>query len=421
MLNLLTEPDLRITLLMFFVLSIQNLSADYLFEKDLVVIGKNAAALKTFFSVEADSMLLVNELQTNSSFLIEKNFPRQLDLLNKMNKNIFWGASIQNLKPVEGGVVITIEFAGQTTEIFTKTVVLAENTQLGKALIENEHQSQPFQRYFTECYEDFRILEPAENIFLANPETFFVSEKNNPELLAGMMVSNLVKNKLNGKTCIFPDGISIAGIPTDETMKHIKKIKPKMFGLVGDRSGLEWIKNVENTKSLNYKFERFFGSWSFELLKNLKSEDISNIDMLGYCPQFNEISEEVWAERIDCLKELFKGKKLLVGPCVDLYGTINQRTNSADYTGFELNSGTIGKYLNGDYDLLIENTLNHRDEMGVFLTYYQKVFNAEEFLSATEKIMRDGHLFGVTTNPDNYFLFELIYQNSCRKVAEYKD
>ncbi|HPG35534.1 MAG TPA: hypothetical protein PLG63_04290, partial [bacterium] len=213
---------MRITLLMFFVLSIQTLSADYLFEKDLVVIGRNATALKTFFSVEHDSMLIINELQTNSFFYAESN--KSLEILNKMNKNIFWGSSIQNLLPVEGGVVITVEFAGTIEKIFAKTVVLAESTKLGKALIEKQHQSQPFQRYFAECYEDFRIIEPAGNIFLANAETFFVTEKNNPELLAGMMVSNLVKSKLNGKACIFPDGISIAGIPTDETMKHIKKI-----------------------------------------------------------------------------------------------------------------------------------------------------------------------------------------------------
>jgi hypothetical protein len=342
-------------------------------------------------------------------------------MLRKMDKNIFWGSSVQNLLPVENGVVITIEFAGQIAEIFSKTVVLAENTQLGKALIEKEHQSQPFQRYFTECYEDFRIVEPVGNIFLANAETFFVTEKNNPELLAGMMVSNLVTNKLNGKTCIFPDGISIAGIPSDETMKHIKKIKPKMFGLVGDKPDLDWITNEKNTEKLGYKFERFFGSWSFEFLKNLKNEDISNIDMLGYCPQFNEISEELWAERIDFLKERFKNTKLLVGPCVDLYGTINQRTNSADYSGFEIKNEKIAKYLNGDYDGYIENTLKNRNEIGVFITYYEKFLNPEEFILATEKIMRDGHLFGVTTNPDNYFLFELIYQNSCRKVAEYKD
>ncbi len=413
------EPDLRITLLMFFVLSIQTLSADYLFEKDLVVIGRNATALKTFFSVEHDSMLIINELQTNSFFYAESN--KSLEILNKIDKNILWGASVQSLSPVENGIVITIEFAGEIAQIFSRTVVLAENTEIGKALIDKKYQSQPFQRYFAECYEDFRIIEPAGNIFLANAETFFVTEKNNPELLAGMMVSNLVKNKLNGKACIFPDGISIAGIPTDETMKHIKKIKPKMFGLVGAEKDLEWIVNENNTEKLGYKFERFFGSWSFEFLKNLKSEDISNIDMLGYCPQFNEISEELWAERIDFLKERFKNTKLLVGPCVDLYGTINQRTNSADYSGFEIKNEKIAKYLNGDYDGYIENTLKNRNEIGVFITYYEKFLNSEEFILATEKIMRDGHLFGVTTNPDNYFLFELIYQNSCRKVAEYKD
>jgi hypothetical protein len=415
------EPDLRITLLMFFVLSIQTLSADYLFEKDLVVIGRNATALKTFFSVEHDSMLMINELQTNSFFQIENEFPSQLEMLKKMDKNIFWGSSVQNLLPVENGIVITIEFAGGIAEIFSKTVVLAESTKLGKALIEKQHQSQPFQRYFTECYEDFRIVEPAGNIFLANAETFFVTEKNNPELLAGMMVSNLVKNKLNGKACIFPDGISIAGIPTDETMKHIKKIKPKMFGLVGDKPDLDWITNEKNTEKLGYKFERFFGSWSFEFLKNLENKDLSNIDMLGYCPQFNEISEKLWAERIDFLKKRFKNTKLLVGPCVDLYGTINQRTNSADYSGFEIKNEKISKYLNGNYDGYIENTLKNRNEIGVFITYYEKFLNPEEFILATEKIMRDGHLFGVTTNPDNYFLFELIYQNSCRKLAEYKD
>ncbi|MBP7432353.1 hypothetical protein KA996_02285 [bacterium] len=410
---------MRITLLMFFVLSIQTLSADYLFEKDLVVIGRNATALKTFFSVEHDSMLIINELQTNSFFYAESN--KSLEILNKIDKNILWGASVQSLSPVENGIVITIEFAGEIAQIFSRTVVLAENTEIGKALIDKKYQSQPFQRYFAECYEDFRIIEPAGNIFLANAETFFVTEKNNPELLAGMMVSNLVKNKLNGKACIFPDGISIAGIPTDETMKHIKKIKPKMFGLVGAEKDLEWIVNENNTEKLGYKFERFFGSWSFEFLKNLKSEDISNIDMLGYCPQFNEISEELWAERIDFLKERFKNTKLLVGPCVDLYGTINQRTNSADYSGFEIKNEKIAKYLNGDYDGYIENTLKNRNEIGVFITYYEKFLNSEEFILATEKIMRDGHLFGVTTNPDNYFLFELIYQNSCRKVAEYKD
>ncbi|HNW81821.1 MAG TPA: hypothetical protein PKG52_02920 [bacterium] len=412
--------ELRIFLIIF-VLCGQNLFADYLFERDLVVIGRNPAALKTFFSVEADSMLIVNELQTNSSFQMETNYPDKFKMLQKMDKNIFQGASIQNLKPVEGGVVITIEFAGKIEKIFSKTVVLAENTQLGKALIEKEYQSGSFQRFFKECYEDFRVVEPAENIFLANPETFFVTEERNPELVVGMMVSNLVTNRLNGKTCIFQDGISIGGIPTEKTMKYISQLKPKMFGLVGDKSDLDWIRTEENTGNLHYKFERFFGSWSFEFLKNLKDEDINNIDMLGYCPQFNEISEELWAERINFLKERFKDKKLLVGPCVDLYGTINQKTNSADYTGFELKNEKIGKYLRGDYDSYIENTLNHRDEIGVFITYYEKVFNAEEFTAAAKKIMLDGHLFGVTTNPDNYFLFELMYQNSCRKVAEYKD
>jgi hypothetical protein len=202
-------------------------------------------------------------------------------------------------------------------------------------------------------------------------------------------------------------------------MKHIKKIRPKMFGLVGAEKDLEWIVNEKNTKDLDYHFERFFGSWSFDLLKNLEKEDLSNIDMLGYCPQFNEISEELWAERIDFLKEKFKNAKILVGPCVDLYGTINQRTNSADYTGFEIKNEKIAKYLNGDYDSYIERTLKYRNEIGVFITYYEKFLNSEEFILATEKIMRDGHLFGVTTYPDNYFLLELIYQNSCRKAAEY--
>jgi len=407
---------LRRILFIILVLSVQNLFADYLFEKDLVVIGKNATALKTFFSVDADSMLLVNELQTNSSFFAKPY--KSLEILQKMDKNIFWGASIQNLKPVEGGVVITVEFAGKIGEIFTKTVVLAEGTKLGRILIEKEHQSPPFQRYFTECYEDFRIVEPARNTFLANPQTFFVTEKKNPELLTGLLVSNLVKNRLKGKHCIFPDGISIAGIPTDETMKHIKKIKPKMFGLVGDKPDLDWIINEKNTEKLGYHFERFFGSWSFDLLKSLEPENLSNIDMLGYCPQFNEISEELWAERIDFLKKKFKNTKLLVGPCVDLYGTINQRTNSADYTGFEIKNEKIGKYLNDDYDSYIQKTLDNRNEIGVFITYYEKFLNGEEFILAAEKIMRDGHLFGVTTNPDNYFLFELIYQNSCRKGAE---
>jgi hypothetical protein len=414
------EPDLRITLLIIFVLSVQNLFADYLFEKDLVVIGRNATALRTFFSVEADSMLIVNELQTNSSGETKNDSPEKFKMLQEMDKNIFWGASIQSLEPVEGGVVITIEFAGKIAKIFSRTVVLAESTELGKILIEKKYQSGSFQRFFTDCYEDFRVIEPAENIFLANPETFFATAKKNPELLVGMMVSNLVTNKLIGKNCIFPDGVSIRGIPTEKTISYISNLKPKMFGLVGDKEDLDWITNEENTKTLDYKFERFFGSWSFEFLKTLKDEDVANIDMLGYCPQFNEISEELWAERIDFLKERFKSKKLLVGPCVDLYGTINQKTNSADYTGFELKNEKIGKYLRGDYDNFIKNTLNNRDEIGVFITHYENNFNAKEFTTVMEKIRVDGHLFGITTTPDNYFLFDLMYHSSCIKVAHFQ-
>jgi len=412
---------LRKILLIVLIFCSPDLFADYLFEKDLVVIGRNATALKTFFTVEADSMLIFNELQTNSFFQLDKETPDKCKMLEKMDKNIFFGASIQSLKPVEDGVVITIEFAGEIGEIFSRTVVLAENTEFGKALIDKKHQTEPFKRYFSEGYDDFRIVEPAKNIFLANPETFFVTEKKNPELLVGMMVSNMVKNRLNGKHCIYPDGLSIRGIPTKETMKHIKKIKPKMFGLVGNKKDLDWIINEDNTKELGYKFERFFGSWSFDLLKNLTQEDLSNVDMLGYCPQFKKISEDVWAQRINFLKEKFKNTKLLVGPCVDLYGTINQKTNSATFSGFEVKNEKIAKYINGDYDSYIEKTLDNRDEIGVFLTYYEKFINVEEFKAATQKIMSDGHLFGLTTDPDNYFVYDLLYQNSCRKVAESKD
>jgi|GEM_PF-1208931 len=414
------KPLIIKILFIIFILSTHDLFADYLFEKDLVVIGRNATALKTFFTVEADSMLIVNELKTCSFFQMDTETPEKYKMLQKMNKDIFWGASIQNLKPVEDGVVVTIEFAGEIAQIFSRTVVLAENTQLGKVLIEKKYQSGPFQRFFTEHYEDFRVVEPAEKIFLANPETFFVTEKKNPELLVGMMVSNLVKSKLDGENCIFADGLSIRGIPTEKTMKHISKIKPKMFGLVGDRKDLDWITNEDNTKKLGYKFERFFGSWSFDLLKNLTEKDLSNVDLLGYCPQFKEISEDLWAERIDFLKETFKDTKLLIGPCVDLYGTINQKTNSADYRGFELKNEKISKYLQGDYDNYIENTLNHRDEMGIFITCYQKFFDAGMFTTAMKKISVDGHLLGITTTPDNYSLLELMYQNSCRKTAQYK-
>lgn len=414
------HPFIKI-LIVFIFLSGQNLFAEYLFEKDLVVIGQNATALKTFFSVEADSLLIVNELQSNSFFPLDSQTPDNLKMLEKMDKDIFLGASIQNLKPVENGVVITVEFAGEIGEIFSRTVVLAQDTKFGKILIDQKHQIPPFKRYFTDCYDDLRIVEPAENIYLANPETLFVTEKKNTELLAGMMVSNLVRHRLNGRHCIYPDGLSIRGVPTEKTMKHIKKIKPKMFGLVGAENDLKWIVNEDNTRSLGYHFERFFGSWSFDLLINLKKEDLNNIDMLGYCPQFKQISDKVWAQRIDMLKEKFKGTKLLVGPCVDLYGTINQQTNSADYSGFEVKNEKVAKYLNGDYDDYIEKTLKHRDEIGVFITYYQKFVNTEEFVTATEKIMSDGHLFGLTTDPDKYFVFDLMYQNSCWKVAESKN
>jgi len=404
-----------------FVFSSQSLFADYLFEKDLVVIGSNATALKTFFTVQGDSLLIINEFQTNSLFRLDKKIPEKFKKLQKMDKDLFYGASIQSLRPVEGGVIITIEFAGEIGEIFSKAVVLAQDTKFGKVLIDKKHQTEPFKRYFSECYDDFRIVEPAKNIFLANPETLFVTEKKNPELLAGMMVSNLVKHRLNGRHCIFSDGLSIRGIPTEKTMKHVKKIKPKMFGLVGAENDLKWIVNEDNTKHLDYHFERFFGSWSFDLLINLKKEDLSNIDMLGYCPQFKQITDKVWAQRIDMLKEKFKDTKLLVGPCVDLYGTINQRTNSADYSGFEIKNEKIAKYLNGDYDSYIKRTLDNRDEVGVFLTYYQKFINVEEFVNVTEKIMSDGHLFGLTTDPDNYYAFDLLYHKSCIKVATRKD
>ena len=412
------ESGLGRIFLIVFALSVQTLFADYLSEKDLVVIGRNPAALKTFFSVKADSMLIVNELKTNSSFDPEIGSGNDLRMLDKIDKNILWGASVQNLLPVEGGVVITIEFSGKIEKIFSRTVVLAQNAYVGRALIEKKYQSGSFQRFFTECFEDFRVVEPAVNIFLADPHVLYVSKEKNPELLAGMMVSNLVTYKLSGRNCIFQDGISIGGIPTEKTMEYITKLKPKMFGLVGDKNGLDWISNEKNTVNLGYKFERFFGSWSFEFLENLKAEEISNIDMLGYCPQFGSIPVDVWAERIDILKKRFKGKKLLVGPCVDLYSTINQKTNSADYTGFELNdSEKIDKFVRGDYDSFIENTLNYRDEIGVFITYYQKFFNDRQFTAAMEKIMLDGHLFGVTTIPDSDFLFELMYQNSCRNIA----
>lgn len=414
------KPLIIKTILIIFILNVQSLFADYLFEKDLVVIGSNATALKTFFSVKTDSLLIVNELQSNSFFRLDKMIPKKFQKLQGMSGDIFFGASIQSLKPVEGGVVITIEFAGEIGEIFSRTVVLAQSTKFAKVLIDKKHQSQAFQRYFFERYDDFRIVEPAQNIFLANPETFFVTEKKNPELLAGMMVSNLVKNKLNGKHCIYPDGLSIRGIPTEKTIEHVKKIKPKMFGLVGDKKDLDWIVEEKNTKDLDYHFERFFGSWSFDLLKDLEPQDLSNIDMLGYCPQFKEISEKVWSERIDFLKEKFKDTKLLVGPCVDLYGTINQKTNSADFSGFEIKNEKIAKYINGDYDSYIEKTLDKGDEIGVFVTYYQKFINVEEFVNVTEKIMSDGHLFGLTTDPDNYFVYDLLYHNSCRKVAESK-
>ena len=398
----------------------QSLFADYLFEKDLVVIGQNATALKTFFSVEADSLLIVNELESNSFFQLNKQTPDNLKMLEKIDRDIFFGASIQNIKPVDSGVIITIEFAGEIGEIFARTVVLAQHTKFGKVLIDETYQTPPFKRYFTDYYDDLRIVEPAENIFLANSETLFVADKKNPELLAGMMVSNLVRHRLNGNHCIYPDGLSLRGIPTEETIKKVKKIRPKMFGLVGAEKDLEWIVDEENTKGLD-EFERFFGSWSFDLLINLKKEDLNNIDMLGYCPQFKQISDKVWAERIDKLKEKFKCTKLLVGPCFYLYGTINQRTNSADYSGFEVKNEKIAKYLNGDYDDYIEKTLKHRDEIGVFVTYYQKFINAEEFKTVTEKIMSDGHLFGLTTDPDNYFALDLMYENSCWKVAERKN
>jgi hypothetical protein len=166
------------------------------------------------------------------------------------------------------------------------------------------------------------------------------------------------------------DGLYFTKIPTPQMIEYVSRIRPPMFGLVGggERS-VAWINDVPRER-FGYDFEKLYGHKDFEAIMDIDGTDL---DVIGYCPFGEEVTVEQFGRRIAALKARFPKKKILIGPCVDLFERVIASKAKPHVLGFELFEKDFGDYLRGEYDELIARTLAGRTEVYNFPTFGDRV------------------------------------------------
>ncbi|MCP4676239.1 MAG: NAD(P)-binding protein [Deltaproteobacteria bacterium] len=222
---------------------------------------------------------------------------------------------------------------------------------------------------------------PSKRVFLAGD--YLKRKKGIPygiisAVRSGKSAANSAR-KLIRPPCYDVDGIYLTRIPNSQTIKYISRIRPPVFGLVGGGAkSVDWINSVDED-DFGYKFERLYGHKDFETIIGI---DGKNLDIIGYCPFGEEVSTEQFATRIKALKEKFPGKKILIGPCIDLFERVIASREKPHVLGFELFEKDFNDYLHGKYDPLIEKILAERTDVYNFPTFGKRVN-----LSKLERVM----------------------------------
>jgi predicted NAD/FAD-dependent oxidoreductase len=210
--------------------------------------------------------------------------------------------------------------------------------------------------------------------------------------------------------CYSVDGIYLTKIPTPEVVAHVSRIRPPVFGLVGGgEESVAWINEVDEAR-FGYDFERLYGHKDFDTIIGIEAK---NLDVIGYCPYGEEVSAEQFARRIAALKERFPGKRILIGPCVDLFPRVLESQARPHLLGFELFEKDFDGYLRGEYDELIARTLAGRTDVYNFPTFGDRV-NLARLRRVMDRATLRGLKLGYTISGGKRVL-DFLESTQCRE------
>lgn len=210
-------------------------------------------------------------------------------------------------------------------------------------------------------------------------------------------------------------GINLLNIPTKRDIAYTNKIQPAIFGLSGYVEMLKWMESLDKQKTFTFEFESFFGAIEYQFLFDIRPL-VKNIDIIGYCPNAEYYDGKDFSNRIATLKAAYPEKKLLIGPCVELFDKVNNSAVKPTYLGFELFEKNFDAYLSGAYDHLIQETKQHRTDVFMFVTFEKNFFPDQMFKKltkiverATEQNLKLGYTFA-----GNKRLYEFILNHTCQ-------
>ncbi|MFA6092710.1 MAG: hypothetical protein WCU88_13120 [Elusimicrobiota bacterium] len=211
--------------------------------------------------------------------------------------------------------------------------------------------------------------------------------------------------------CYPVDGLAFTHKPGRRETDAVILLKPPIFGVVYDPGALRWLSRVDEQAVFGYDFLRFYGSPSVAHLERMASL-LGPIDILGWCPGKTNLSSEEFSRGIGKLKELFPGKKLLVGPCVGLFERVSGSTQAPEFLGFELRPSDMDGYLAGKYDAGIGKTLGRGTDAFAFVTISNGLVNLRKLEKVLRKSVQDGRKIGYTLD-GNKRVLDFVLSHHC--------
>ena len=125
------------------------------------------------------------------------------------------------------------------------------------------------------------------------------------------------------------------------------------------------------------------------------------------------MTAEQFARRIAALKERFPGKRILIGPCVDLFPRVLASRARPHVLGFELFEKDFDDYLRGEYDELIARTLSGRTDVYNFPTFGDRV-NLARLRKVMDRATLRGLKLGYTISGGRRVL-DFLESTQCEK------
>lgn len=234
-------------------------------------------------------------------------------------------------------------------------------------------------------------------------------------ILIGLGIFFLVYNSINKPRCYPVHGIAISAMPDETIIDYISRLKPLIFGVTpSDESlrgkALKYMSEIDKSE-YGFEFKSFYGSGDYDYLMNL---DENNVEVIGYCPNNEDMSMNEFSKRIQSLKEKYPDREILIGPCVDLFEKVDNAKVKPDHLGFEIFEYNFDAYLDGEYDKMIKNAQQYRTYISIFITPSKDIISKYKLKKVLNRALKQNLIIGYVLS-GNEKLFDFILEHQCSK------